>query len=311
MGGRDDFPHHRPTCLSSGLAQWGGVWALRTEGPYGSRTAFSRKWLRMAARFILRATGSMVGLVLLITVWQVLALWLPSTDLASPLATVSYLVGNYSHDAATASFGLGGGLASLLYFSVRNVLLGSVLGGVAGLVLGLVLARSALVRAAAEPVLITLGTVPILVVMPMFVIWFGVASYTAAALVGMYVTIVVAQYSLRAADNVPPIYEEAAATFGAGPVTRMRRVLVPAVLPEALAGFRVAIAFSWGLEVFAETLGAPSGLGQGTAVLAEVSDVQGILAIVLLVAAAALAMDAVLIASSRFVFRWRESYAQA
>ena len=274
-------------------------------------TAPGRVRACMGTRLTRVTAASMVGLVLLLGVWEGLSLWLPTTDLASPLATVTYLFGNYIYDPATASFGLGGGLADLLYFSVRNVLLGSVGGGVVGLLVGLVLARHGLMRAAAEPVLITLGTVPILVVMPMFVIWFGVAPYTAAALVGMYVAIVVAQYSLRAAENISPIYEEAAATFGAGPMTRLRRVLIPAVLPEALGGFRVAIAFSWGLEVFAETLGSPSGLGQGTAVLAEVSDVQGILAIVLLVAMAALIMDGLLVASSRFVFRWREGYAKS
>lgn len=216
------------------------------------------------------------------------------------------LVRHYSNDPLINMFGFGNsGYGGLLYFTIGSVTIGVGVGGLLGVVGGAALARSERPRAAAEPVLITLGTVPILAVMPLFVIWFGVASYTSAALVALYTAILLAQYAMRAAENLPPIYEARARTCGAGLVTRVARVLVPGLMPEVLAGLRVALAFSWGLEVFAETLGAPSGLGQGIEILSNTDNIQAILAIVLLISIVALVADAILMMAARLLFRWR------
>jgi ABC-type nitrate/sulfonate/bicarbonate transport system permease component len=262
--------------------------------------------LKIFARAGRRVLGHIVGIVLLVAVWEGMALRLPPSRLATPAATVGDLFSNYAIDPRFSLFGFGSvGYGGLLYFTIRSVVEGAVCGGALGFMAGLALARTERVRAASEPVVITLGTVPILAVMPLFVIWFGVSTFSATILVGMYTAILVAQYSMRAAENVNPIYEARARTAGAGRVSRLFHVLVPAVLPEAYGGFRVALAFSWGLEVFAEVLGAPGGLGQGIEILANLDDVQGILAIVLLIGIVALLADGLLMVSARAVFRWR------
>lgn len=247
-----------------------------------------------------------IGVLALVGIWELASLALPPSRLVGPWPTVTDLVDHYNSDPLISFFGFGSsGYGDLLYFSIRNVLIGVGAGGLVGVLGGVSLARSERPRAATEPILITLGTVPILAVMPLFVIWFGVASYTSVVLVALYATILVAQYSMRAAENLLPIYEARALTCGAGVRARTLHVLVPGVLPEVLAGLRVALAFSWGLEVFAETLGSPSGLGQGIQILSNTDNVQGILAIVLLIGLVAIVADAVLVAIAGLVFRWR------
>jgi ABC-type nitrate/sulfonate/bicarbonate transport system permease component len=76
------------------------------------------------------------------------------------------------------------------------------------------------------------------------------------------------------------------------------------VLPEALAGLRIALAFAWGLETYAETLGAPGGSGQGIVILANVNAIEGLLASILLIGAVALLADAILVRGTRVVTRW-------
>ncbi|MDA8289862.1 MAG: ABC transporter permease subunit [Actinomycetota bacterium] len=248
----------------------------------------------------------LAGVGVLLGFWQLMAVLLPPSRLVGPWNAVSDLVHHYNNDPLISFFGFSAaGYGGLMYFTVRNVIVGVAVGGLCGVVGGVALARTERTRAATEPALVTLGTVPILAVMPLFVIWFGVASYTSVILVALYTTILLAQYAMRAAENLPPIYEARAKTCGARMGTRVIRVLVPGVMPEILGGLRVALAFSWGLEVFAETLGAPSGLGQGIQILSNTDNVQGILAIVLLIAAVALLVDALLMAAARLLFRWR------
>lgn len=262
--------------------------------------------MKSARHWVKTTVLRLIGLAGLVALWEVVSLALPTSRLVGPWATVSDLLSHYNSDPLMGFFGFSNsGYGGLLYFTIRNVLVGVAAGGFLGLLGGVILSRTERPRAATEPILITLGTVPILAVMPLFVIWFGVASYTTVILVALYTAILLAQYSMRAAENLPPIFEARALTCGAGLRTRVGRILVPGVLPEVLGGFRVALAFSWGLEVFAETLGAPSGLGQGIQVLSNTDNVQGILAMVLLIGIVALLADSALMVVSLALFRWK------
>jgi ABC-type nitrate/sulfonate/bicarbonate transport system permease component len=246
-----------------------------------------------------------VGLCILLAAWQYLSTVLPTSRLVPPSLVLQELRQDLAFDPVFETFGFGHvGYAGLLLYTIRNVVVGAMIGGFVGFVGGLFLARSDLVRAAVEPILLTLGTVPILAVMPLLVIWFGIVSYTQVLLVAIYTAIIVTQYALRGAENLPPVYERRSRTCGASSWTRLRSVLLPGVLPEALAGLRIALAFAWGLEVYAETLGAPSGSGQGIVILANVDNIQGLLASILLIGVVALLADGLLVAGTKGITRW-------
>lgn len=246
-----------------------------------------------------------LGLLALLAVWQYLSTILPTSRLVAPTVVIDSLRMNLRFDPVFETFGFGHvGYVGLLYYTIRNVIVGAVVGGGVGFAGGLFLARSHLLRSALEPILLTLGTVPILAVMPLLVIWFGIVSYTQVLLVGVYTAIVVTQYALRGAENLSPVFERRALTCGASSWTRLRRILLPGVVPEVLAGLRIALAFAWGLEVYAETLGAPGGSGQGIVILANVNNIEGILASILLIGVVALLADALLVGGSRALTRW-------
>ena len=96
----------------------------------------------------------------------------------------------------------------------------------------------------------------------LFLLWFGVVPFTQVLLVTLYSAVMMILFSQRAAQNINPVYERWAMTFGAGSVFRIRHILIPGIVPEIIGGLRITLASAWGLEVFAEILGAPGGLGR-------------------------------------------------
>ncbi len=272
--------------------------ALRaTRSKFGGRIV-----LAVARRHIL----GLVGLVLLVGLWQWLSLQLPLSQLAPPRDVINNLAGNFLLDPPMEAFGFGPvGYGGLMLYTIENVLMGTAIGGLVGVIGGLALARTRLVRHALEPILLTLGTLPILAAAPLLVLWFGIVSYTQVMLVAAYTAILLVQFAQRAADNLDPVYEARARTCDAPRWAQLRMILLPAVIPEILGGLRISLAFGWGLEAFSETLGAPSGIGQAILTLSNTDDVTGILACVLLIGLTAIVFDVVLVLAARAVSVWK------
>jgi ABC-type nitrate/sulfonate/bicarbonate transport system permease component len=204
-------------------------------------------------------------------------------------------------------YGLDTGLAQSLAFTAANVFIALTVGSALGVAGGLMTARFALLRQIVDPIMWTAGTIPILVLAPFFLIWFGVGRSSAVLLVVFYVFVMLYVFAQKAAANLSPIYEEAARTFGASPMGVVRDVLLPGTLPEILGGVRIALAGAWGLECITELLGAQSGMGKIIQVLAGATDVQGIFAALLVLGLAAILCDGIAVWVVARVTRWHRA----
>jgi ABC-type nitrate/sulfonate/bicarbonate transport system permease component len=248
------------------------------------------------------ATG---GLALFFAAWEIAALQLPPSRLVSPLAVLDDLGRNFFFAPRLQVFGLGRvGYAMLLLYTLRNVVLGLAAGGAIGILIGIASARLPLLRVFVDPVVLVLGTVPVLVAAPLFLLWFGVVPFTQILLVALYSAVMLTLFSQRAVENLDTTYERWAMTFGTGIGMRIRHILIPGTIPEILGGLRITLASAWGLEAFAEILGAPSGIGQAIKALTNMSNVSGLLACVALVAIAAILTDLLLQAIAGRMTRW-------
>ncbi len=257
------------------------------------------------SRPLLHALTASAGILLFLAVWTFAAAELPPSRLVSPLATLVHIRDNFFFSPRLEVFGLGRtGYAALLLYTVRNLMIGLAIGGSVGIIIGIASARFRPLRFVVDPIVLVLGTVPVLVAAPLFLLWFGVVPFAQVLLVGAYSAVMMVIFAQRAADNVDPVYEQSAMTRGASWRQRLGLVLIPGSFPEILGGLRITLASAWGLEIFAEILGAPSGIGQGIKTLSYGNNVAGILACVCLVAAAAIATDMLLVAVARRLTRW-------
>jgi ABC-type nitrate/sulfonate/bicarbonate transport system permease component len=194
-----------------------------------------------------------------------------------------------------------------LIYTTQNVLIAVFVGAVTGILAGLVSARFGLIRAVIDPVMMTAGTVPILVAAPFLLIWFGVGRASAVCLVVFYVAVILYIFAQRAADNLDPIYEEYVRTLGATPRQMVWDILIPATVPEILGGLRIALAGAWGLEAIAELLGSQAGMGKIIEVLSGATDPQGIMAALLVLGFTAVIADALAALAVARLAAWHTS----
>ena len=122
-----------------------------------------------------------------------------------------------------------------------------------GITLGLMTARLPFLRAALDPVVLTAGTIPILVTAPFFLIWFGTSRAAQVALLVLYGVTIIYLFAQRAVANLNPIYLAAGRTMGADTQTILVDVYLKGTLPEVFGGIRIALAGSWGLEAFSSS----------------------------------------------------------
>lgn len=105
------------------------------------------------------------------------------------------------------------------------------------------------------------NTIPLLAVLPLFVVWFGIDELTKVLLIAFGAGVPMYLNLFAAIRGVDQRLIEMARTTGAGSWRVVTRVLVPGALPGFLVGLRFSLAYSILGLVAAETVNAKEGLG--------------------------------------------------
>jgi ABC-type nitrate/sulfonate/bicarbonate transport system permease component len=270
----------------------GRVEAVATA-PRRSDAWFSRDPIRAVSRTLASLDPfRLAGAVLFVAVWELASVFVSPIILPGPFSVLRRAATDFWSAPALSYYGVEDpSLAGNLAYTAENVAIAAVIGAAVGVTLGLLSARIWFVRAAMDPVMMTAGTVPILIAAPFLLIWFGVGRASAVSLVAFYIVVILYVSAQRAALNLDPIYENSALTLGAHRGRMLRDILIPGTIPEILGGFRIALAGSWGLEAVSELLGSQSGIGKVLEVLAGATDPQGILATLFVLGVAAIVTD--------------------
>lgn len=266
---------------------------------------------RLALRWPFDPLG-VIGLLGLVGVWWAITYFrlLAPVFLPTPEVVVRAIGDNLTASRYLENFHLSsGGLMTALKYTVQNVAIALVIACALGVWLGLTSARQSTVRSLLDPVVMTLGTIPILVTAPFFLIWFGTDRSAQIVLLVLYDTTLIYLFAQRAAGNLDPMYEASARTMGAGRRKILFDVYLKGTLPEVFGGIRIALAGAWGLEAMSELLGAPDGMGKVISALASATDVPTIMATVLVLATVAVVVDAVVARLFGFITRWQPEVA--
>lgn len=162
---------------------------------------------------------------------------------------------------ATAAWEGRAALAQNTATTLAEAVAGLVIGAIAGIAVALVIASIPLVRRAVWPVVVTSQTVPIVVLAPLVAVWFGYGLMPKVVLVALICFFPVTVAAVAGLAGVDPEYVELVVSFGATQRQVLRFIRVPASLPSAVAGIRIAAAYAVGNAVIGEYVGGTSGLG--------------------------------------------------
>lgn len=163
---------------------------------------------------------------------------------------------------ATAADLLGTGqLQEHLLISLRRAMTGLLLGVTAGVLLALLSGLSRLGESLIDANMQMLRSMPILALVPLAIIWFGIGEEIKVILVALGVTFPVYLNTHAAIRGVDARYVDLAATVGLGRLALIRRVILPGAMPGFFTGLRFAVAVAWLVLVVSEQINASSGIG--------------------------------------------------
>lgn len=97
--------------------------------------------------------------------------------------------------------------------------------------------------------------------MPIAIIIFGVGDVSVTFLLWLVAIWPLILNTSHGAGRVSPLWVNMSRTMGAGDSGILRKVIIPAAVPDMLTGLRLAVGVSWIILVPAEMLGVPDGLG--------------------------------------------------
>jgi sulfonate transport system permease protein len=194
-----------------------------------------------------------VGPLAAIGLWQLVcsAGVFSSVELASPVAVLQ----------AARQLWAQGALEPNLLISLQRVAEGLVLGVAVGVFLAVLSGLFWLSEDLIDPIIQASRAVPILGLLPLVIIWFGVGEAPKVFIIALGCTFPVYINTYAGIRGVDIKLVEAGQTFGLRRWGLVRKVILPGGLPGFLVGLRFALVASWLTDVVAEEINAQSGLG--------------------------------------------------
>ena len=138
-----------------------------------------------------------------------------------------------------------------------------------GVTLGYLISRSQYAIRVFEPLLAGIYSVPLILFLPLFVLFFGLGPGSKIALGTSISFFPIVLNTIAGFGYVDKIYITAARSMGASDVQMFRHVLLPAALPVMLTGLRIGFTVALLSILGSETIASLAGLGHRIVHLAE------------------------------------------
>ena len=193
-------------------------------------------------------------------------------------------------------------LWSNLLVTGQEVGLGILVALVLGFVLAVALHFSGALRRGVYPLLVASQAVPIVIIAPLLVVWFGFGILPKLAIIALVCFFPVVVTTLDALRSVDPDQLKLMRTLDASRWQAFRWAEAPAALPAALSGAKIAVAVAVIGAEFAEYAGSSEGLGHlMLQAIPQLETARAYAAVVLLAAFAVLLFSALALAERRLV----------
>jgi sulfonate transport system permease protein len=206
------------------------------------------------------------------------------------------------------SLALSGELSKHVGASLLRVGAGFVLGAGLGIICGTWVGLSRRAEAYLDPSLQGLRAIPSLAWVPLLLLWLGIDETPKVVLIALGAFFPVYLALLSGIRNVDRKLVEVGQLYRLSRLGLVRRVLLPAALPNLFTGLRGALSLSWMFVVAAELIAATRGLGYLLSDGRETSRPDLVIAAIFLLAILGKLTDSLLKWLEGRALHWRDSY---
>jgi NitT/TauT family transport system permease protein len=245
--------------------------------------------------WVVQAASVLAGVAL----WEIVGRWL----ITNPL----YFVPPSEALSAMADLARAGSLWRDVVASAKEFAIGFAIASVIGVAVGLVTGTSRTARLILDPWINALYATPLVALMPLYLIIFGIGVTGKAALV---VTVAVFPVLINTAVGVLTTdrsYLDVAQAYGASRWEVFSKVHLPAALPHIVSGMRLGMGRGLTGVVVGEFFFSNAGLGHLIATAGQSFDTPSLFAAIIILTAAAVVMNQALRYAERHLAPWREA----
>jgi NitT/TauT family transport system permease protein len=271
-GGRLDADER----LAAELSGLDALEAHDTETPGVARRLWAAGWPKLAA------------IAIAIGLWQVVVMsgWRPEFVLPSPFTALDQLW----QDLRTVE------LWEAIGTTMRRAAVGFAIAVAIGGVIGAAVSRSRVLRTAVGSMITGLQTMPSIAWFPLAVLLFKRTEAAILFVIVLGAAPSVANGLISGIDQVPPLLLRAGRVLGARGLSSWRHVVIPAALPNVVAGLKQGWAFAWRSLLAGEllvTIANKSSIGVELDTARQLADSVGVLAMMIVILAIGVIVDAV------------------
>lgn len=243
-----------------------------------------------------------LSVIFVITVWQLVAnarimpvLFLPGPSDVAQAFVKLFETGDIWIDIATSAqeLAIGYGLAIFI-----------------GLALGLLMGWYTRVQYAMDPFVNFFYSTPRLVLIPLFIIWFGIDIQSKIAVIFLGALFPVIINTMAGVRNTEAALLRVARSFGASDALIFRRVVLPGSVPFILTGFRLGVGHALTGVVVGELIAARHGVGQLIAIAGQTFQMPKMFAAVILIAGTGMLLTTILQRIENRFQSWRPDIRQ-
>lgn len=233
--------------------------------------------------------------LLLLALWQILAMVLGDFFVATPLASFRALV----EGVRDGWLGENGGLTLLALVYAYLLAVGF------GVVVGFLLGLSRFAHAVFEPIVIALYALPKVALYPLFLFAFGLGLSSQAWFAMFFGVFPIIIFTMSGTQNVGEVMFKVGRSLRLSRLQLFRSVVFPSILPSMVAGLRIGFGVTFLGVVLAQMFAAKSGLGFVLIQSVELHDMPQLYGLVALLTLFAFAVNGVFMLWERHLTRHR------
>lgn len=214
----------------------------------------------------------------------------------SPSATWGFLVEMWKN----------GSLITDTRITALETLLGFLIGNVLGTLIGLALWYSRFVSRVVQPFIVSLGSIPIIALAPIAIIWFGTGLASKVAMATLSVVVVALITAYKGAMSVDVDQINLMRTLGASKRHIFRKLIVPASLGDIFAGLKLTVGFALIGAIIGEFMSSSAGLGHAIFKAGSLYIIPKVFAALVVTIALALCLTYVVGKIEKLLTPWRQ-----